>query len=64
VSIKAIDEFLYLKGQLDLVKDFNAAEPLYFYKTANFEAHKGKDGKSVSLPTVDFELVLKAKKKC
>jgi len=55
---------VHLKGKLDLKLDFDAGEPLYFYKTARFKEHKGKDGKSVTWSDVSFEFVLKAKKKC
>ncbi len=39
-------------GQIDLVKDFDASEPLYFLHTACKDKHTGEDGVSKTWPDV------------
>lgn len=53
-----------LQGNFDLIKDFDAAESLYFYKTACSDEHKGKDGKSKTWSEVSYEIVLELKEQC
>jgi len=52
-----------MSGKIDLVKDFDAAEPLYFLHTTCFDLHKGEDGISKTWSDVGIKAVLKFVKK-
>ncbi len=55
---------LIITGVFDLKKDFNAGEALYFYHTAEFDNHKGADGKSKTWSEVRFQIKLQLDMKC
>ena len=48
-----------MEGKTDLVKDFDAGEPLYFLHTACEDEHKGEDGVSKTWSEVGRKAVLK-----
>lgn len=52
-----------MSGKIDLVKDFDASEPLYFLHTACEKEHTGKDGKSKTWSEVGIKSVVKFDKK-
>ncbi len=52
-----------MSGKIDLIKDFDASEPLYFLHTACEKEHTGKDGKSKTWSEVGIKAVLKFDKK-
>ena len=48
-----------MEGKIDLVKDFDAGEPLYFFHTACEDKHKGEDGVSKTWSEVGIKAVIK-----
>lgn len=50
---------LTMEGKIDLVKDFDAGEPLYFFHTACEDKHKGEDGVSKTWSEVGIKAALK-----
>ncbi len=63
LQVDAEKGLITMSGKIDLVKDFDAGEPLYFLHTACFDLHKGKDGVSKTWPEVGVKAILKFEKK-